>query len=191
MTTLNYHNDVLITSRKAREFDERERTLACSASFPDAVTYDPTLASTMICYVCDGVLQHRNGLLSNSINSDGHRIIKMVHHRTARSLQDSVVQGCYICRLLWDDLSDVDQEALKVVSNRATLKERQRRRGVAHREYQHLFTECFLERFDVGYLLTIKFSEAKKSHTVSGYFLSPISSLPWCPFPLPNTLTGY
>jgi hypothetical protein len=61
----------------------------------------------MICKICRGVLEDRTGLLGEDSDS-----LYFSHHSTASSLRDSAVQGCQICRTVWSNLSDAEQDVV-------------------------------------------------------------------------------
>lgn len=61
----------------------------------------------MICKSCLDVLEHRTGLLGEDSES-----LFFSHHATASSLRDSALQGCQICRTIWSNLTDAEQDVV-------------------------------------------------------------------------------
>jgi hypothetical protein len=88
----------------------------------------------MLCDICVGVIQHRRGLrsvrtrlddgegwytrnlgdLENLGDNPAHVVgFEYSHHLTLGTLIDSVSAGCWICRSLWEDLSESGRDIMR------------------------------------------------------------------------------
>src|SRR5579859_5838985 len=76
------------------------------SSFEHLISLHSLYSLNMICFVCEKLLKRLGPEIKAS--NEG---VSLPHHRTCRSLKDSVNEGCYICNSFWVTLT-ADQRDL-------------------------------------------------------------------------------
>jgi hypothetical protein len=74
----------------------------------------------MLCEICVGVLTHRTNLIANHHGDDG-LVNLCAYHQVSETLERSAAEGCHICQAFWLQMSEPEQEALRVAESKSLL----------------------------------------------------------------------